>query len=224
MNRAIASIVLVSAVAGTAATAHADIMEWYWAVEVNGRAVDASRPVVVQTGDNVDIELWALFDPYGAGFAGSLFAIATDEELHVSGRVNIDEDAGYGRNPLLAELTNGPGTMFDADGDDVPDLIDAIEVFQMPMYWEDNGDWSDPISVYSMGWTVTSELDDPISLLRAATADGTLISTIYTDVYGSTSDCEDRNATLTFIPAPATAVVCATGLLFCSRRRRIRAQ
>ncbi len=195
------------ALAAAAAPTRADIMHWFWEVEVNGEAVDSGQPVVVAVGDRVDIALWAEFDPYRAGFSASVFAIDVDPELFVAGAVNIDEASGFGRNPLLAELSDRSGTPTDTDNDGALDSIDDIEVWQLPMFWEDNGDWRDPLPIYAIHWDVLATPTTPIQLERGATSDGRVFSTVYWDIYGNSSEYDELNTPLVIVPTPGTSLM-----------------
>lgn len=221
MLRQTLGITALALAAAAAAPARADIMRWFWEVEVNGEAVDADEPIVVDVGDQLDIVLWAGFEPYRSGFSGSAFAVDADGEFFVTGVVTIDEAAGYGRNPLLAELTNAPGTIADTDDDGVWDAIDNIGVLQLPMYWEDNGDWRDPLPVYAMRWDVMSVPTQRTTLTRGATSDGMLFSTVYSDIYGNSTDYEEINSTVIIVPTTGTAVVMIAAVgMRCRRIRR----
>ena len=204
-------------------SAHADIMHWFWEVEVNGAGVDATQPVHVRAGDSVDIELWAEWDPVGEGFAWSDFAISTGDDFFTHGIVEIDEGLGYGRNEALRAYYF-PGTPIDTGGSPAPDIIDLIDVFQFPSFFNSMGDWRHPLFIYAIGWDITEELDADIELHRAPTSAGQLFSGVYQSVYGDLVLYGESNDVLRFVPAPPAMLCVSFGTLLVasSRRRTVR--
>jgi hypothetical protein len=196
-------------------------MHWYWEVEVNGQSVDASRPVVVTGGDHVEIDLWADFDPYGAGFAAAHFAVRTGDEFFALGPVNTDPSDGYGLNGNLDGLGE-QGMLVDSNGDGAIDAIDGILPFQLPHAFNSEYDFSDPIRIYGLGWTPSDAPTSRIVLLHGPTLGGESLNRVYLDAFGRFSDYGSVADMLVFIPCPSGAVVILAGAVIAIRRNRRR--
>ncbi len=211
----------IIAAAALALPAHADIMYWYWQVEVNGQTADASRPIVVGAGDEVEIELWAEFDPYREGFAFMYLGLATVDEFFEIGEVNINESEGYGRNRALRHL-GGRGEFVDTKGGPAPDFIDGIVGYQPPRFYNSEGDWRNPLPIYRIGWSVLSELDREIPLQPTATTSGERLSHVYlVDEWGESTDYMNIDEVVRFVPTPGgLGVLLVASLLHMRRRER----
>ncbi len=219
MNRRLLGAWIIAA-AALALPANADIMHWYWQVEVNGWTADASRPIVVGAGDEVEIELWAEYEPYRGGFAGSIFALDLGNRFLTLGDLTIDELLGFGRNDQM-RLVHRPGTLFDADGDGRQDMVDAIEVFQFPQGFNSGGDWSNPVMIYSLRWDLETTPASNVYVNRAATSGGDLFSSVYSDQFGTEVFSYDEwSRTLVFVPTPWSVFLIFTGVGASSVRRR----
>lgn len=199
--------------------ARADVMHWFWDVEVNGHLADESRPVPVEAGDRVEIALWADFDPYRAGFAAAVCAIDTDDALFLTGDVNIDPAEGYGLNPDLLALGEN-GMIVDSDASGAADVIDAIVGFQLARGWGGNFDPSNPIRVYRFGWTLTDTPSGEIRLHHSPTLDGQFSSSVYLDDFGNAVEYPTASDVLVIVPAPSVVLICAAGASPLGTRRR----
>lgn len=207
------------ALAAAAATTRADIMHWFWEVEVNGEAVDATRPVVVEAGDSVDISLWSTWDPHRWGLAESAFAIATgDHFFEVAALVSFDESLGYGRNPAFGHADNFSGQTRDTDGTGEWDTIDLIWMFQLPPLFG-HDDQSNPLKAYTLRWELEEDLSESVSLARAPTVDdGWFINRVYGSEFGGYVDYSTLDDTVVFVPAPLSWIVLLAWLPLQKRR------
>jgi hypothetical protein len=208
------------ALAAAAAPARADIMHWFWEVEVNGEAVDATRPIGVVPGDQVDIQLRAQFDPYRDGFAAAEFGIATGGQFFECGTVNIDLSDGYGLNPYLAWQSGLPGEFADADGDGITDTIDDIVPLQFHPDWGYAFDDSNPVDVYRIGWEVQSSVRAPFTLNHQPTLSGRFYSGVWVDPY-TPLDYTPSSDQLMFVPTAGSSVVLVIAMAAVSRRPRV---
>ena len=215
MNQALSCLSITVGILGAAA--QADIMHWYWEVEVNGQAVDTGQPVVVRTGDHVDIELWAEFDPYREGFAAGHFSIAANDRFFSSGTVTIDPQQGYGLNPYLLTLGEN-GVLTDSDNSGIPDTLDSVLGFQLARGWGTGFDSSNPIQVYRVGWVLEEPLTLLTELYHGPTLDGDFWNAVYIDDF-TTTDYSALSDSLVFIPAPCAAAVLALSAGALLRRR-----
>lgn len=212
-------ILCIGVVAIAAAQTRADIMHWYWQVEVNGQAVNADRPIGVNPGDNVDIELIADYDPYGSGFSWAYFGLETIDEFAEAGNVNINTQDGYGLNRALRSF-GWSGEFVDTMGGPAPDFIDNIEGFQLPPGFNSIFDGSNPLMVYRIGWIVHSELDSVVPIRPTSTQSGDRISQVYVTDWGEANDYMNVDETVRFMPAPGGAGVFVFVVLSQVRRRR----
>jgi len=206
------------ALASAAAPTRADIMHWFWEVEVNGQAVDVGRPIGVVPGDQVDIELWAHFDPYRDGFAGAEFAVATGGQFFESGTVSIDLSDGYGLNPRLA-WSGLFGELADSDGDGTTDIIDDIVALQFHPDWGYAFDDSDPIHVYRIGWVLHSPLRGSVTLAHTPQLSGRFHRAVWDDPY-TAIEYTPSSDSLVFVPSAGST--CAFVLAGAVRMRRHR--
>jgi len=204
------------ALASAAAPTRADIMHWFWEVEVNGQAVDAQRPIVVTPQDQVDIELWAEFDPHRDGFAGAGFAISTGDTLFESGDVLHTLDDGYGLNPYLSAFGQN-GFLADEDGSGSFDRIDDIVAFQLHPEWGVGFDRSNPILVYSMGWNVLLPIAERFRIAQVPTLDGHFGGGVWVDAY-TTLDYPMQSEVLIIVPCPSVLFIVGGALLGAGRR------
>lgn len=202
-----------------AAQARADTIHWYWQVEVNGQAVQTDRPIGVNPGDNVDIQLMADYDPYGSGFAYAIFGLETIDEFAEIGDVNISTRDGYGLNRVLLQ-GGGPGEFVDTDGGGTPDFIDDIVGFQAPMAFNSEFDGRDPLPVYRIGWSIHTAVGSEIPLRPVATLSGERLSHIYTTNWGESSDYTEVDEVVRFVPAPGGVGTFLFIALLCVRSRR----
>lgn len=204
-----------------AGSAHADIMHWYWEVEVNGQAVDATQPIVVGAGDQVDIELWADWKPHRWGFAAGYFSISTQDAFFEAAEfVNIDEDDGFGRNPSFADLQTENGTFMDSDTSGQMDVIDAIGVSQLPFFINDTYDSGNPLPFYRIRWSLASDLSKQVSLIRSPTVvHGYLVDQVFADKWGTYLDYTPDDERLIFVPEPPVVIILC--LLLATQPRRI---
>ena len=212
----------MAAVAAAGSPAHADIMHWYWEVEVNGAGVDATQPVHVRAGDHVDIELWAEWTPRAHGFANAIPSISTGDVFFALAQfVNIDEQQGYGRNPTLSDFTINSGDILDSDNSGIPDIIDFISLAQLPENMNANYDDSNPILGYRIGWALAATPGSGITLLRVPPLDypTEFPDTVYTDPFGGMVEYATVADPLVFIPSPSGLVLFAL-VLFRPRRHR----
>ncbi len=201
LTRLLAIGVLTAAL--LAANAHADIMHWFWEVEVNGQAVDATVPIVVGAGDQVDIELWAEWEPHRYGFAVGEYAISTGDDFFVvANEVNIDPWDGYGPAGRLGGW-GYDGTAADADENGIFDTIDTIVNMQIPPAFNGSFDESNPLQLYRIGWTLETTPSIPISLVRTPWLDGWSRTWVFTDPWGAVAEYEDVTESVMFIPAPS---------------------
>ncbi|MDQ7012795.1 MAG: hypothetical protein Q9O74_02730 [Planctomycetota bacterium] len=219
MNRRFLGAWIIAA-AALALPAHADIMHWYWQVEINGQAVETNRPIGVNPGDNVDIELMAEYDPYGSGFAWAVFGLETVDEFFEGGEVNISTQDGYGLNRVLRQL-GWSGEFVDSKGGPAPDFIDNIEGFQLPRGFGSDFDGRNPLMVYRIGWSVQSELDRVIPLRPTSTLSGDRISKVYITDWGEANDYMNIDEVVRFVPTPGgLGVLLVASLLHMRRRER----
>ncbi len=210
----------IIAAAALALPAHADIMYWYWQVEVNGETADASKPIVVGAGDEVEIELWAEWEPRGAGFAASAFSISVgDQFFQVASSVDISEDRGLGRNPSLSALSDENGMFVDTLNSGTFDQIDIIYAAQLAPFYGLFDD-SYPMRVYSVEWILSQDLGDAVRLERTNpfSVNAERYQLIYTDIWGNIAEYEHNEDTLMFVPTPPSLLVLAYCLPL-SRRR-----
>ncbi len=175
---------------------------------------------MVGAGDEVEIELWAEWSPPGDGFAWSWFSISVgDQFFETAASVNINEEDGYGRNPALSFDPGGNGESIDSDSSGEYDLIDWIDVYQLPRIYGifDN---SNPIRVYSLLWTIGSPVDLPVTVARADVfANGQQrFQRVWLDEWGSVAEYDQTEDLLVFIPGPASALPLLY-LLLLSRER-----
>jgi hypothetical protein len=193
------------ALAAAAAPTRADIMHWFWEVEVNGQAVDASRPIAVEAGDHLNLRLSASMSPGREGFAESYFAITLDEQFFLTGAVDI-ESSGYGLSERLDDYSAGIGRIADADGNGRADMIDDINPFQVPnRIPPHNTDMSNPIFVYAFGWTMLpdGEINAPITIARAPTLAGDFVNAVYLDGWGARAEYDSQSDQVVIVPAPS---------------------
>lgn len=207
------------ALAAAAAPTRADIMHWFWEVEVNGEAVDAGKPIGVVPGDQVDIQLRAQFDPYRDGFAGAEFAIATGEQFFECGAVNVDLSDGHGLNPYLV-WSGLFGEFADADGDGITDTIDDIVALQFHPDWGYAFDESDPVDVYRIGWEVQSSVRESFTLTHAPQLSGRFYSAVWEDPY-TTIDYTPNSDQLVFVPTAGSTGVLVIAMVAVLRRSRV---
>lgn len=146
-------------------------MQWFWEVEVNGLSVSATSPVRVEPGDEVEIDLWTEFAPYGEGFAWPVFSIHTSDAFFRSGEVSVDRWRGHGLNIYL-DGTGDNGSFADADGSGYWDTIDHVVPSQLPPFFNAEFDPSNPLRVYRIGWVVESSDFGFIQLRHGATLAG----------------------------------------------------
>ncbi len=211
----------IIAAAALALPANADIMHWYWQVEVNSQPADASKPIVVGAGDEVEIELWAEWSPQGAGFAWSWFSIATgDAFFEASSEVNISESSGYGRNPSLSVLSSTNGTFTDTDGSGTADQIDWIDVGQLSRRFGHFDD-SHPMLIYSFAWVLGESINVPVVIERTDVflRDTDRFQIVYTDDLGNQSEYDHIEESLIFVPAPSSVLALMCVVLLRNRTR-----
>ncbi len=206
------------ALAAAAAPTRADIMHWFWEVEVNGEAVEVGSPIGVVPGDQVDIELWAHFDPYRDGFAAAEFAVVTGDRFFESGRVSVDYSEGYGLNPYLT-LGGKNGKFADSDGDGTADIVDDIVAFQLHPDWGSAFDPSEPVLVYGIGWQLDSMLDGSVVLAHTPQLSGRFHSAVWDDPY-TAIEYTPSSDSLVFVPSAGST--CALVLAGAIRMRRHR--
>ena len=175
---------------------------------------------MVGAGDQVDIELWAEFDPYREGFAAAVFSIGTGDHFFTIGDVNIDPLDGYGLNPLFLSLGDN-GTVTDSDHSGVIDIVDDIFAFQLASGWGVDFDASNPIQVYSFGWKVAQTPTMSVDLIHGPTLNGEFNNAVYLDDFGEYTEYQPVSEILRFIPTPPTCGVigCAMFLAMSNRRR-----
>ena len=219
MNRRLLGAWIIAA-AALALPAHADIMYWYWQVEVNGETADASRPIVVGAGDEVEIELWASMDPELEAIASAAFALRFGDSLLSVGDLNINPDHGNGLSPaFLAFGMNG--VPIDTTGDGVPDTIDDIEAWQFSkIFGEPFYNDSNPVKVYSLGWALSQPPAEPITFRHTPTTAGRYESRVYTDVFGDSRVYSNTSDQLVFVPTPVSIAVFIIAICGNSRRCR----
>ncbi|MDQ7014647.1 MAG: hypothetical protein Q9O74_12250 [Planctomycetota bacterium] len=213
----------IIAAAALALPANADIMHWYWQVEVNGQTADASKLIVVGAGDEVEIELWAEWEPQGEGIATAVFSISVgDQFFEVASSVDISEENGFGRNPTLSNESTASGTFLDTDGSDMYDLIDWIDVGQLPRFFGQEFDDSNPLPVYSLLWVVDRPIEVPIVVQRADIVQWGFAryQQVYLDEWGNGKNYDHSEDRLVFVPAPGNAIIILSILVPWRRRHR----
>ena len=220
----LARILWLGALTGTlaAAQARADIMHWYWQVEVNGQAADANQPIVVGAGDEVGIELWAEWEPRGEGIATAVFSIsAGDHFFEVASSVDVREEQGLGRNPTLSGESSANGTFIDTDESDQYDVIDWIDVGQLPRFFGQEFDDSNPLAVYALLWTIDRPVEYSIVVQRTDIVQWGFAryQQVYLDEWGNGRDYDHAEDRLVFIPSPGNAVIILYMLLSWRRRQ-----
>ena len=209
------------ALAAAAAPARADIMHWFWEVEVNGLAVDATRPVVVAAGDSVDIALRSTWDPHRWGLAESVFSIhAGDHFFDVAAAIDIDESRGYGRHPAFTSADDFGGGLVDTDNSGSADVIDLIWLSQLPpMFGHD--DQSNPLRAYSLRWDIRVDLAEQAVLERVPTfVDALLIDRVYSSPQGGYADYDATSSLVVFVPSPMSVAPLLFGLQVLHRGTR----
>ncbi len=213
----LATLAFAVAVAPT----RADIMRWFWEVEVNGEAVDATQPIPVGVGDNLVIELWAEMIPGRWGFAESHFSLLADDSLFTQGVVNIDPADGYGVGHTLDDYVPGDGEIVDSDGNGISDTIDGIHALQMPIEIPPNNtDMSNPIQAYSLAWSVTASVDSRLEVIRQPTLRGEFVNAVYLDGWGARAEYISLDDTLCFVPSAGSVVPMLLSFVVAFRIRR----
>lgn len=209
------------ALAAAAAPARADIMHWFWEVEVNDQPVDARSPVAVEVGDLVEIDIWTEFTPYHEGFAWAVFSVHASDDFFRNGEVSIDRWRGYGLNTDLDGFGD-PGFFADADSSGYWDTIDHVVPAQFPPFFNSEFDPSNPLRTYRIGWTVESSDFERIELSHGTSLAGEYGAAVYFDPFGAFAVYDSTSTTLVIVPSPHSLLVVCLGLrgvLLVGRRR-----